>query len=332
MLGQWLIGGSYEISVIVIGFAFLFYSSIGGMWAVTITDIIQGGMMMIGALLMAIIALGKFGGLTSLIQQSLAARPQLANLGMPVISVIGLSFIWCIWGLIAPATIMRILTMKNSASARRSLALGSVFAAVSVGFTALIVAMAASLLSPAELKNPDMAYIIAIEKFFPPVIRGFMIASIFAAIMSSTDSLLLAVSASVARDIYKNMINPSASEKTVVKIGSITIWVAGIIIIWISTKQLPLISLLAGWCAGGMISSLTAPLLCGLYWKKTNREGTFAGMVSGFIMFMVLNIFKLVPSMSELIFAVPVSAIFTYVVTLMTYKNKSDQKLATGVN
>lgn len=330
LLGQWLVGGSYQTSVIFMGVTFLLYSSIGGMWAVTITDILQGGLMFIGGIIIAFMALVDYGGIANLVEQSVAARPQLANIGMPILSLIGLASTWALWGLVAPATVMRILTMKSIRSARRSMAIGSIFAVFAVCFVATIVAMAASLISATELTNPDMAYIVAVEKFFPPVIRGFMLATIFAAIMSSTDSLLLAVSATVARDIYKNMINPKASEKTVIKIGAVTIWVVGIIVIWISTMNLPLISLLSAWCSTGIISSIGAPLVIGLYWKKVNQQGTFAGIVGGFVTYMALNLTKSVPAVSELLFATPASAVLTIVVSMLT--QKPSQKMPETLN
>jgi sodium/proline symporter len=237
------------------------------------------------------------------------------------LSIIGLAFIWGLWGLVAPMTVMRVLTMANGKSARRSLILGSFLAAGTVVVAALI-AMSAATINP-QLENADMAFIITMEKYFPPVIAGFLIASLFAAIMSSVDSFLLSCGATVARDIYKGLINPNASEKTIIRIGSITLWIVGIITILVSTLSLPLISLLAGWAAGALISAFCAPIVIGLYWKGISRNGVFWSIFVGAGGYMVLNLSHWVPSMSEILFMVPISAIVCYAVSKASPNKKS---------
>lgn len=312
IIGQWLMGDSFEYStvVLIMGVTFLLYSSIGGMWAVTITDMIQGAIMMVGVAALGIVILVQPGGFSQVVERGVAAMPKITNMGFPAITAIGLAMIWGLWGLVAPMTVMRVLTMQNGKSARRSLLLGSVFAVVTIA-VAMIIALAAADIDP-NLAQADMAFIVVMEKYFPPVICGFLVASLFAAIMSSTDSFLLSCSATIARDIYKHLINPKASEKTIIRVGAISIWVVGFITIFISMGSLPLISVLAGLAAGGLISAFCAPLVLGLYWNKMSRNGVFLGMVTGFFSFLILNRTGAVPMLSELLFAVPISLVFTY--------------------
>lgn len=318
IIGQWLMGDSFEYStvVLVMGFTFLLYSSIGGMWAVTITDILQGAIMMIGVVALGTVVLIQPGGFPALVEKGVTAMPNITKMGFPAITAIGLAMIWGLWGLVAPMTVMRVLTMQNGKSARRSLLLGSILAVVTIA-VAMLIALAAADINP-SLKQPDMAFIVTMEKYFPPIICGFLVASLFAAIMSSTDSFLLSCSATIARDIYKHLINPDASEKTVIRVGMVSIWVVGFITIFISMGQLPLISVLAGLAAGGLISAFCAPLVLGLYWDKLSRNGVFLGMVTGFFCFLILNRTGAVPALSELLFAVPLSLAFTVAGSLMS--------------
>jgi SSS family transporter len=326
IIGQYLMGDAYSYSTMafIVGIVILVYASLGGMWAVTITDIIQGVVMVIGVVLLGLAVLfgvGEFGGFGAFVETAVAARPVIGQLGFAPLSIIGLAFIWGLWGLVAPMTVMRVLTMANGKSARRSLILGSFLAAGTVVVAALI-AMSAATINP-QLENADMAFIITMEKYFPPVIAGFLIASLFAAIMSSVDSFLLSCGATVARDIYKGLINPNASEKTIIRIGSITLWIVGIITILVSTLSLPLISLLAGWAAGALISAFCAPIVIGLYWKGISRNGVFWSIFVGAGGYMVLNLSHWVPSMSEILFMVPISAIVCYAVSKASPNKKS---------
>lgn len=311
IVGEWLFAGHYQTSVIVLGFVFLLYSSIGGMWAVTYTDIIQGAIMVAAGIGLAIVALFVYG--VDILPLSLEYHPPLGRMGMPIFSALGLAFIWALWGLVAPMTVMRILTMQSGKSARRSLMIASIFAFLSVAFVAVVVAMAAAIITQGTLENPDMSFLIVMETLFPPILTGFLVVSLLAAIMSSTDSFLLTCSATVAHDIYKGLINPNASEKTVIRIGMVAIWVIGITVIAISLGDLPLISILAAWASTGLLSSFTGPILLGLYWPKTTRHGIFAGMLSGFILYMILNLTGIVPALSEILFTIPASFLFTIV-------------------
>lgn len=318
LIGTYLMGDkfNYTTMAIIMGLVLIIYSSVGGMWAVTITDIIQGVIMMVGVLLLGITILvhsGDFGGFNGLVQTAMAAKPSLMNMGYLPLTVIGLAFIWALWGLVAPMTVMRVLTMSNGKSARRSLTLASVFAAVTVIIAGLI-AMTAATIDP-NLANADMAFIVTMGQYFHPVIAGFLIASLFAAIMSSVDSFLLSCSATVARDIYKSLINPKASEKTIIHMGMIALWVVGIITTWISTMNLPLISIISGWAAGALISAFCAPIVIGLYWDGISRNGVFWSMLIGGGGYMFLNLSKAVPSLSEILFMVPISAVVCFLVS-----------------
>ncbi|MFC1799143.1 sodium:solute symporter [Thermodesulfobacteriota bacterium] len=318
LLGQWLMGFDYKTMVLIIGFTFIVYASIGGMWAITITDIFQGVLMIFGGLILALVVLIGSGGIGDLMSQAIAVRPQLAKFGWPVLSIMGLALTWAFWGIVAPMTVMRVLTMRSKRSTRRSMTLGSVFAFLSVGFTAIIVVLAATSIAGNNLKQADMAFLIVMQHWFPPIISGFLVASLFAAIMSSTDSFLLACSASIARDIYKGVINPNATEKQVVRLGFICMWIVGIIVVLMAIYPLPLISIMTAMVATGLISSFMGPLLMSIYWKGSNRHGVFFGILGGFIFYFILKQFKLVPFLSEMLFAVPFSFLVVYVVSILT--------------
>lgn len=321
IVGQYLMGDNFSYSqiAIIMGIILVIYASIGGMWAVTITDIIQGVVMVIGVIGLALAIIfncGEFGGIGGLLEAAVAARPALAQMGYVPSAALGLAMIWGLWGLVAPMTVMRVLTMSNGKSARRSLILGSIFAAGTVIVAGFVAAVAATI-NP-DLANADMSYIVTMEKYFPPVVAGFFIAAIFAAIMSSVDSFLLSASSSIARDMYKSLINPNASEKSVIRLGTISLVVVGMITTIISCFDLPLISVLAGWAAGALISAFCAPLVIGLYWKGISRNGVFWSMLIGAVGYIFLNRWSGYPAMAEILVMVPLTAVICFVVSKLS--------------
>lgn len=327
IISNYITGGVIDFKTmnIIMGVIMLIYASIGGMWAVTITDIIQGVVMMVGVVLLGVVIvfnLGDFGGFAGLIEAAVAARPNITSMGYGLWSTVGLALIWALYGLVSPSGVMRVLTMSNGKSARRAMMLGSIFASVTV-IIATLIAMAAATIDPA-LETADMAFIIVMEKYFPPIICGFLAASLFAAIMSSVDSFLLSCSSTIARDIYKGLINPQADEKKVIRLGVISLWVVGIIVIAFSMLNLPLISVISGMAAAGCISAFAAPLVIGLYWKGISRNGVFWSMLSGIVVYVVLNRIAAYPSMAEILITVPVSAIVCFAVSKASpNKNKA---------
>lgn len=321
IVGQYLMGDNFSYSqvAIVMGIVLVIYASVGGMWAVTITDIIQGVVMVVGVAGLALAILfncGEYGGIGGLLEAAAAARPAIAQMGYTPLAALGLAMIWGLWGLVAPMTVMRVLTMSNGKSARRALILGSIFAAVTVIVAGFVAAVAATI--EPDLANADMSYIVTMEKYFPPVMAGFFVAAIFAAIMSSVDSFLLSASSSIARDMYKCLINPNASEQKIIKLGTISLIIVGLITTVISCFELPLISVLAGWAAGALISAFCSPLVIGLYWKNISRNGVFWSMLVGAVGYIFLNLTAFTPSMSEVLFMVPITAVVCVVVSKLS--------------
>ena len=136
--------------------------------------------------------------------------------------------------------------------------------------------------------------------------------------MSSLDCFLLSASSSVARDMYKSLINPQADEKTVIRLGTISLVVIGLITTVISCFNLPLISVLAGWAAGALISAFCSPLVIGLYWKGISRNGVFWSMLVGAVGYIALNRWPAFPGMAEVLVMVPVTAVVCVAVSKLS--------------
>jgi Na+/proline symporter len=70
--------------------------------------------------------------------------------------------------------------------------------------------------------------------------------------------------------------------------------------------------------ATGLISAFMGPLLMSIFWKECNRHGVFWGMLGGFALYFIFKQYKVVPFLSEMLFAVPFSFLVTYVVSIIT--------------
>ncbi|GEL78176.1 sodium:solute symporter family protein [Tenuibacillus multivorans] len=318
LIGSHVLGIDYKTAVIALGIGFTLYAALGGMWAITYTDLIQGTLMLVGIVVLAMFILVDHSGLSALISDALAVDPQFGDITQPWMSYFGLfiAFLW--FGIISPSVVMRNFASRDAKTARRSAMWGTVLylALFLAGF--VVTSAGASLGIVETLDNSDMIFVSVVEHYLPAIIGGLMLAGLMAAIMSSADAMLLAISAGIAHDIYKENINKQASERYVTGIGLIVMIVASIVGILIAIEPPGLIAIMVGWVGGFLLSSFGFPLVLGLWWKRANKTGALMGMLSGAILFVILISSQVLPTNAEPIIAAPVSLIVMIVVSLMT--------------
>ncbi len=127
------------------------------------------------------------------------------------------------------------------------------------------------------------------EVQFPPVIRGIAVAAVLAAVMSTTDALLLACSSAIAHDMLGGVLRGRASERTltVVRVGST--WVIGIAALLWAFSPPELISEFYTAGVGVLSASLFVPTIAGLWWKKANLVGGVGAVVSGAVVYVLVQ-------------------------------------------
>lgn len=318
---EFLLPINYELAVVVAGLVFLAYVALGGMWAITVTDFFQGGLMGILGIIVAIFSVLHFGGSIS---TPITETPRIVDMApVPTTSYLGFFLIWLAVSPVIPHVLMRVFSSESANSARRSLAwLAFLFGTYTI-ISFYIVAAAAISINP-DLAQPDFALIIVMENVLPVAVTGILAAAILAAVMSTTDALLLAISASVSNDIYKLVINPDASEKKVVRIGTATIVIAGVIAIVVAALDPPdlLVALFTD-AMGFMGSALAFPLILGVWWRRTTKNGALAGMIIGATSYVIL--WPFVPMFTAIIVSLPLSLIATGGVSLIDTPPSQDE-------
>lgn len=216
---------------------------------------------------------------------------------------------------------MRIFSTTDEHTARVTLAGSNLLYALFYLGTFLIVPIAAIAIVgvPALGANPDMAYPLLLAEIWPPILVGLAVAGIFAAFMSSADSLLLACSAAVSHDIYKHCINLATSDRRILRISMISILVIGVILIYFAMRPLPIIAEVAGMAAGLFTSSLFVPLILGIWWNRLTKWGSIASSIAGLIVFTTLwSSGLIVPAMAGTIISLPVAILVAVIVSLFT--------------
>ena len=131
------------------------------------------------------------------------------------------------------------------------------------------------------LTDPETIFILFSQVLFHPLIAGFLLAAILAAIMSTISSQLLVTSSSLTGDFYQAFLNKDATDKQLVFVGRLSVLLVAIVAIFLAyDRNSSILSLVSNAWAG--FGAAFGPLvILSLYWKKMNKQGALAGMLTG---------------------------------------------------
>lgn len=319
LAGSYLLGIDFKYAVIIVGIVYVGYVMLGGMLSVTWTDFIQGLLMWLFMVGLSVIAIIHFGGFGALIPKALSVNPHFLHIHPKVSpwTYFGITVGVLMFALSSPHIIMRLFTAKNVNQGRGALSLtaGLSLTFHLVGY--LGVAAAALIIAP-KLGKIDNTYIVVMNELFPPLLRGFAVAGILAAIMSTTDAMLLASGAEFSNNIYKRFFRPDATDRQTIMVGKIIMAIIGVVTIILALYQTKTIGIIVGLLVEGTGSAFVVPLIAGIWWKRANHTGGFLSCVGGFVVFVIIHYAKVVPMFAEILIALPVSIICMIVGSLLT--------------
>ena len=116
---------------------------------------------------------------------------------------------------------------------------------------------------------------------FHPLITGFLLAALLAAIMSTISSQLLVSSSSLTEDFYRLFLRKQASERELVNVGRVAVALVALVAIYIArdpdSKVLGLVS--NAWAGFG--AAFGPLILLSLTWQRMTGTGAVAGLVTG---------------------------------------------------
>ena len=327
VVGSYLLNVNYITAAIIVWFVFTLYTSIGGMWAVTWTDFFQGLLMMLVIILSGIGVILHFGGVGAVVTKGVQIFPGFGKSVLPLSSIAGFMLIPLTAWVIMPHTIMKVYGAKDPFSARMAFNVSTIFWGLASVLLYVIVAAAARIIEP-NLSNPDVAYLVVVDKLFGPVFKGLTIAAIFAAIMSTTSGQLLACAASVSNDLYIRFFKRNASDRLQIIVGIISIWVIGIIAMILAINPPELLTILQQIALGYFASAVFLPIVLGIWWKGITSSGALTGIVLGGGSYLGLVLFTKLPMMSHILISLPIALISIVGVSFVT-KPSSEAVLKT---
>ncbi len=299
------LGWSFWMGVVLICAASGFYVIKGGMKTVLAIDFYQAIYLLITIGVVAGMALYKIGGISSL-----ASIKTLNNAGTLMPSVIppndwnlystvffplpaiitwaviaGQSWLICNYGMV-----QRLLAAKSERDAQKALLLVGGFS-VFVCICGYIMGTVMRELMPGI--KPDESFMKSVLTMFPVGVKGFLVAGIMAALLSTIDGMMTASSALVTEDIYLRFIRPQArgNELKIFNriVLSIVILITLLIIPFVMKSQTAMGFLQSFY--GDVLGVIVALYLVGMFSKRATPKAAFFSMVTGIMLSLYLDIF-----------------------------------------
>ncbi len=265
---------SFTVSILLGGGLVVLYSTLGGMWSLTLTDIIQFIIMTVGMMLVLMpMSIVKAGGWAAFSSQLPDSYYQLSSIGLDTILVFFLIYFFGI--LIGQDIWQRVFTARSTQIARYA-GLGAGVYCVLYGVTGALIGMAGKLVLP-KLSNTDGAFAAIAQAVLPAGVSGLVAAAALAALMSTASACLLASSTIALEDVLPAIRKrPSgglaAGRFTTLIMGCIMLGLAFVV-----RDVMMALTLAYNLLVGGML----IPLIGAIFWQRATSTGAIASMLTG---------------------------------------------------
>jgi sodium/proline symporter len=341
----------YQVVMIIGAFVVILYTFLGGFLAESVSDFLQGIVMIAALCLILVLGTNAAGGISAVINNIKGipgffeffgiAQPQLADgvqqidaAGRPLFGEAGnYGFLTIIstlsWGLGyfgMPQVLLRFMAIEKSSDLKKSRRIATIWCVISL-FAALSIGLIGRAMYPTELltqSSSESIFIIMSTGLLPPLVAGIILSGILAATMSSSDSYLLISASAFSRDIYKGIMKKDATDKQIMIVTRITLLIVSLFGIIIALDENSIIFQVVSFAWAGFGATFGPIMLFSLLWKKTTRSAAIAGMLTGggmvFIWKLLLKPIGGVFGIYELFPAFVLSCIVIVVFSLITKK------------
>nr|WP_269843880.1 sodium/proline symporter PutP [Domibacillus epiphyticus] len=321
VLFQSTFGTDYHTGLWIITGVVVAYTLFGGFLAVSWTDFVQGLIMVTALILVPVVTLIHVGGIGTSIDTVRSIDPALLDVftGTSLIGIVSL-FAWGLGYFGQPHIIVRFMAISSVKEIKKARRIGmnwmifSSVGAMVTGFVGLVYFTNNNL----TLADPETIFIELGEILFHPIITGFLISAILAAIMSTISSQLLVTSSSLTEDLYKTFFRRSASDKELVFLGRLSVLLVSVAALVLSWEKNATILDLVGYAWAGFGSAFGPVILLSLYWKRMTSWGALAGMAAGAVTVILWanstfaeKVYEMIPGFAASLLAIIVVSLLT---------------------
>lgn len=296
-----LFGISYIPAMIVSAIIIVGYTALGGFLAASTTDFIQSIVMTLALVIVVCFGVQTAGGLDAVIENASALPGYLSMTSVHdavsntagsygIISIVS-TFAWGLGYFGMPHILLRFMAIENEEKLTLSRRVASVWVVISMAVAIFIgivgygmsVSGALDTLSGSDSETLIIktAQLLSGHGVLAIILAGVILAGILACTMSTADSQLLAASSSISQNILKDVLHLKLSEKATMLTARLTVVVIAVIAVFIARDPDSSVFGIVSFAWAGFGGAFGPVMLFSLFWRRTNRNGALAGMISG---------------------------------------------------
>jgi solute:Na+ symporter, SSS family len=318
-----LLGVSTTVAILIAGGVVVIYCVTGGMWSLTLTDIIQFAIMTFGifALLLPF-AIAEAGGLGAMADELPASYFDPTSIGWNTIFTYFLLFFF---GLMIGQDIwQRIFTGRDEKVIRRGTIVAGLYCML-YGIAGALIGAAAKVVLP-NLGNPDETFAAIVEAVLPTGIIGLVLAAALAAIMSTASAALLASSTILANDLLA-LVRPVANPLTATRVMTLIVGAAVVGVSLVLNDVVGALTVAYDLLTG----ALFVPIVLGLLWARGTSRAAVASIAVSSVVIVALMIISGLYSNDPIIYGLLTSLVVYVGVSLASAPERRPAVPGTGV-
>ena len=337
---------NYVTAMVISAAVIVIYTVMGGFLAASFTDLVQSVIMTIALIVVLGFGVTKAGGMDAVMSnaQSLAGYLSLANIHNPSTGGSAPYSFLTICSLLAwglgyfgmPHILVRFMAIEDEKKLSLSRRVATVWVVISMAVAIFIgvvgngMSKAGTLeqLADAETIIVRIASLISDHGVFAALVAGVILAGILAATMSTADSQLLAASSSVSQNLVGEFFHIKLDSKKSMLLARSVMVAISLVAIFLARDPNSSVFRVVSFAWAGFGAAFGPTVLFALFWKRSNKWGALAGMVTGGAMVFIWK-YLIAPmggawAIYELLPAFVVASVAIVVVSLATGKPSAE--------
>lgn len=302
-----LFGFNYLTAMIISAIVIVAYCTLGGFLAASMTDLIQSIVMTIALVVVVVYGVNVAGGFDMVMENSKALPGYLGlfdtysaatNSAEPYsLLKIASMLAWGLGYFGMPHVLLRFMAIEDEEKLKLSRRVASIWVVISLSVAVFIGIVGLSMTKAGAIETltgsnsetiiVKIAHLLSTHGVATAIIAGVILAGILAATMSTADSQLLAAASSISQNILTDVFHIKMSKKTSMNVARITVVIISVISIILASNPDSSVFEIVSFAWAGFGATFGPVVLCALFWKKANKYGITAGMISGGIMIFV---------------------------------------------
>lgn len=323
-------GSTYLLGMGLVTVVTLAYTMFGGFLGASLTDVVQGLMLVIAVIIVPVFAIVAVGGVGEATELITSLRPDHFNVfgegGMTSATIIGIAsgLAWGLGYFGQPHIIVRFMALRSPADAKTGRRIGITWQVVSLAGAVLagLVGIAYVAKYDIDLADPETVLLMMSQTLLHPLIAGLVLAAVLAAIMSTFSSQLIVCSSALVEDLYKVVRKTPPSDRSLVILGRVCVLVVAVVAAALALVPNDTVLGLVSFAWAGFGAAFGPIVLLSLYWRKLTNWGALAGMVSGAATVFIWKAFD--TGLYELLPAFVIATLVAVVVSHLTYRRNDD--------